>query len=76
MCGINGFITKKQPLYDMKDRIEAMNHALRHRGPDDSGIFIDSIENEDFSFALGQARLSIIDLSPAGHQPMFYRQDI
>lgn len=50
-----------------------MNHALSHRGPDDNGRWISPIDG-DFSVALGQARLSIIDLSPAGHQPMFYRK--
>ena len=42
-----------------------MTEALRHRGPDDSGIHIEE------RVALGHRRLSIIDLSPLGHQPMF-----
>ena len=40
--------------------------AISHRGPDDVGTYID----EDACVALGHKRLSIIDLSPGGHQPM------
>ena len=58
MCGINGF-TSHDP-----DRLRAMHGATRHRGPDDEGFF----ESEGISLA--QNRLSIIDLSSAGHQPM------
>lgn len=43
-----------------------MSDTLIHRGPDDSGIWVDT----DVSIALGHRRLSIIDLSPEGHQPM------
>jgi len=43
-----------------------MNVSLQHRGPDDHGVWID----EDASVALAHRRLSILDLSPAGHQPM------
>ncbi len=50
-----------------------MNHAIIHRGPDDQGTFIS--ETQGFSFAFGQTRLSIIDLSEAGHQPMFYERE-
>jgi len=64
MCGIAG-------IWDFKDKIspqllESMTNALHHRGPDDSGIFIDQKNN----LGLGHRRLSILDLSPAGHQPM------
>lgn len=58
MCGINGFNFKDQKL------IEAMVKKTHHRGPDDSGIFSDE------KTSLGHNRLSIIDLSQAGHQPM------
>ncbi|MDO8748133.1 MAG: asparagine synthase (glutamine-hydrolyzing) [Candidatus Omnitrophota bacterium] len=59
MCGICGF-------YGMKDRplLEAMAGVLVHRGPDDSGFY------EDERVSLGHRRLSIIDLSPQGRQPM------
>lgn len=60
MCGLAGFIGEGNEL-DLKNMIE----TLTHRGPDDRGLFF---ENE---IALAHARLSILDLSPAGHQPMF-----
>jgi asparagine synthase (glutamine-hydrolysing) len=41
-----------------------MNESLRHRGPDDEGTFFDE------HVSLGHTRLSLLDLSPAGHQPM------
>jgi asparagine synthase (glutamine-hydrolysing) len=62
MCGINGYLN---PAGVTSDHIEAMNHALRHRGPDDEGVFIST----DRTVGLGHKRLSIIDLS-SGHQPM------
>lgn len=46
--------------------VSAMTHALRHRGPDDEGLWCD----EAAGICLGHRRLSIIDLSPTGHQPM------
>lgn len=49
---------------DRNSVLKKMNESLKHRGPDDDGIFVN-----DF-VALGQTRLSIIDLSNAGHQPM------
>ncbi len=60
MCGINGFNWNDQKL------ILDMNNSIRYRGPDDSGVFIND------SITLGQQRLSILDLTDAGHQPMFY----
>lgn len=47
-----------------------MNESLHHRGPDDRGIFVDKYKN--WGIAFWQDRLSIIDLSLAGHQPMFF----
>jgi asparagine synthase (glutamine-hydrolysing) len=66
MCGICGIISlNQQPLSaSILQKMEPMNDALAHRGPDDSGIW----HNE--TVALGHRRLSIIDLSAAGHQPM------
>lgn len=62
MCGITGFIGKGD-----KASLERMTAALRHRGPDDSGTFFD----EKKEVGLGHARLSILDLTSAGHQPMW-----
>jgi len=64
MCGIVGIITYKEPI-DEKLLID-MRDTLIHRGPDDEGIWISS----DKKVYLGHRRLSIIDLSIAGHQPM------
>jgi asparagine synthase (glutamine-hydrolysing) len=66
MCGICGIISLvNQPLSpDFLQKIGQMNDALAHRGPDDAGLWHDDI------VALGQRRLSIIDVSAAGHQPM------
>ncbi|MGA2171607.1 MAG: asparagine synthase (glutamine-hydrolyzing) [Sedimentisphaerales bacterium] len=60
MCGIAGFNWRDQPA------IEAMTEAMRHRGPDDRGTYLDT------GVSLGHTRLSILDLSPKGHQPMFF----
>lgn len=62
MCGIVGIYNKNK--FPTEDRISFMCDTLSHRGPDDKGTYINQ------SIALGQRRLSIIDLSPAGHQPM------
>jgi len=59
-CGVNGF----NFLDNM--HIQKMNDAIKHRGPNDSGIFADN------NVTLGHQRLSIIDLSSAGHQPFEY----
>jgi asparagine synthase (glutamine-hydrolysing) len=59
MCGITGFTWEDAKL------VKAMTEALAHRGPNDQGIFV----TPDVS--LGHRRLSILDLSSAGHQPMF-----
>lgn len=59
MCGIAGIVNWKGA-----DSVEKMTHMLRHRGPDDAGFYSDEYA------ALGHRRLSIIDLSPAGRQPM------
>ena len=68
MCGIAGiFDTSRSAGRDELTRLaEKMGAALRHRGPDDAGIWLD----ETRGIALAHRRLSIVDLSPAGHQPM------
>jgi asparagine synthase (glutamine-hydrolysing) len=60
MCGIAGFWGDFP-----SERLSMMDAALGHRGPDDSGRFFDS------GIGLAHRRLSIIDLSPGGHQPMW-----
>jgi len=64
MCGINGIYAPSRCVE--VDEIRKMNDALVHRGPDDAGIEI--IANQ--RLGLGHRRLSILDLSPSGHQPM------
>lgn len=66
MCGICGYITKQNISAAC---LMEMNDTMIHRGPEDSGIYRSAIG--DFSLGLGHRRLAIIDLSPAGHQPMF-----
>jgi len=63
MCGINGLIGITD-VNIAKQKVIAMNNRMRHRGPDDEGVYV--VEK----VALGHRRLSIIDLSAAGHQPM------
>ncbi len=69
MCGITGKIHFKNNNLPLNESdIDKMNTAIAHRGPDDAGIFI----SDNKKIGLGQRRLSIIDLSPLGHQPMHY----
>lgn len=63
MCGIAGYLTLGSPT---ARSVERMIGSLVHRGPDDAGTWIDS----DAGVGLGHRRLSIVDLSPAGHEPM------
>jgi asparagine synthase (glutamine-hydrolysing) len=60
MCGIAGFNWKDN------SAIAAMAEAMKHRGPDDRGTYLDE------KVSLGHTRLSILDLSPKGHQPMHF----
>jgi asparagine synthase (glutamine-hydrolysing) len=68
MCGIAGFcdFSKKSS----NDILKNMTNVLHHRGPDDSGYFYN--ENAYSQIALGHRRLSILDLSIHGHQPMSF----
>jgi len=63
MCGIAGIIDINRRAADRRG-LAKMCDQLEHRGPDDAGIYVNG------HAALGQRRLSIIDLSPSGHQPM------
>lgn len=66
MCGITGFIHPCTGSDDLALRVTAMLKPIHHRGPDDGGTWVDV----NYGVALGHRRLSILDLSPAGHQPM------
>jgi asparagine synthase (glutamine-hydrolysing) len=67
MCGITGKIYFNDQTVSESD-ILIMNEKIMHRGPDDGGTYI----SPDQRVGLGHRRLSIIDLSPLGHQPMNY----
>lgn len=64
MCGITGFFGRDA--LPLEDTVVAMAETLSHRGPNDSGNWYDKVAG----LALAHRRLSILDLSPAGHQPM------
>ncbi len=68
MCGISGiyFLSHRTRSTVMRDIITSMSKCLCHRGPDDSGVWID----DEVGVALGHRRLAVIDTSPEGHQPM------
>ena len=63
MCGIAGLCNWGS---DWKQNIERMNEKMYHRGPDASGIWV----SDDRTIVLGHRRLSIVDLTPSGAQPM------
>jgi asparagine synthase (glutamine-hydrolysing) len=67
MCGIVGFLDRTLNGTSASDLLRRMASALAHRGPDDEGFWGDP----ESGIALAQRRLAIVDLSPAGHQPMF-----
>lgn len=70
MCGIAGFIAPPgAAAHQLAALATAMADAIAQRGPDDSGHWVD----EEAGIALGHRRLSILDLSAAGHQPMLSR---
>src|SRR5688572_182557 len=64
MCGIVGIGSSSHP--PQLQTVAAMCDTLKHRGPDDQGLW----QATDGSIVLGHRRLSIIDLSTGGHQPM------
>lgn len=68
MCGIAGFFDGRYSTgaQGLEATAQAMAQCLRHRGPDDGGVWVDA----NVPMALAHRRLSIIDLSAAGHQPM------
>ncbi len=66
MCGINGIIRFDASIN--KKELKLMNEAIKHRGPDDNGLFV--YNNKKYSVGFGHVRLSILDLSKKGHEPM------
>src|SRR5690242_6410733 len=64
MCGICGIVGQAD-----EQLIKTMLAKIAHRGPDDEGVYIATAANGE-RVGLGHRRLSIIDLSPAGHEPM------
>ena len=66
MCGITGFIDFSNRLD--KSSLISMTETLHHRGPDDTGHYF--TRSDDVTIGLGHKRLSILDLSKNGHQPI------
>ena len=69
MCGIAGLILKNGASTGIADNIRRMTQLIQHRGPDGEGVYCYQ------NLGLGHRRLAIIDVSPDGHQPMFYSND-
>lgn len=65
MCGFSGVFNNSRGS-ELDTIIQKMNNSIVHRGPDDSGVWVDSA----MKLALGHRRLAIVDLTSAGHQPM------
>jgi asparagine synthase (glutamine-hydrolysing) len=67
MCGFSGFLSGNcVPVSEWPILLQRMGNTIIHRGPDDSGIWLDA----EVGIGLVHRRLSVVDLSPAGHQPM------
>src|SRR5829696_8004422 len=71
MCRIAGVISSQHSMDDLQQKVRAMCEVQKHGGPDDEGVHADT----DFPLVFGHRRLSLIDLSPGGHQPMKYSDD-
>ena len=71
MCGIAGIFSKNNGQYFLVDEAIRMSDSLAHRGPDESGIWYES----DYSCVLSHRRLSILDLSKNGSQPMISKSN-
>jgi asparagine synthase (glutamine-hydrolysing) len=72
MCGLSGFIDTKRNC-DIKI-LKEMTKALIHRGPDAEGFFFE--ENKNSIIGLGHRRLSILDLSKNGNQPLYFNNNV
>ena len=66
MCGIAGVLQSTGPVQALERHLEHFQRVLHHRGPDDRGLWMNTQRNAGFA----HTRLSILDLSDAGHQPM------
>ena len=71
MCRIAGIVDKTKTEVQLKAEVKAMCDVMAHGGPDDEGFYFNTVKGIAFS----HRRLAFIDLSKAGHQPMFYDQD-
>ncbi|WP_293311995.1 asparagine synthase (glutamine-hydrolyzing) [Pedobacter sp. UBA5917] len=71
MCRIAGIIDKAKSIDQLKQEVKAMCDVMAHGGPDDEGYF----EDKNQGLVFGHRRLSLIDLSPSGHQPMSYHNN-
>lgn len=71
MCGIAGYLDLSRSTHPdrLRASVSAMAGTLRHRGPDDGDVWVDGAGG----IALGHRRLAVVDLSPAGRQPMASR---
>jgi len=69
MCGIVGIVSKRPP-HQIEEAAVRATRALSHRGPDDEGLETIAAVEGDWTAVFGHRRLAILDLSPAGHQPM------
>jgi asparagine synthase (glutamine-hydrolysing) len=66
MCGIAGVLTPRPDAASFGHAVGAMRDGIRHRGPDDEGVWTAPCQHAAFA----HTRLAILDLTPAGHQPM------
>jgi asparagine synthase (glutamine-hydrolysing) len=66
MCSISGILSSSGWSDALGSALTSMQAALHHRGPDDGGLWMDPVAG----VGLAHTRLAILDLSPAGHQPM------
>ncbi|RYZ61300.1 MAG: asparagine synthase (glutamine-hydrolyzing), partial [Chitinophagaceae bacterium] len=68
MCRIAGIISSKQSPERLRQQVQSLCDLQQHGGPDDEGFY----SHDQKGVVFGHRRLSLIDLSPGGHQPMFY----
>lgn len=71
MCRIAGIVSPHHSIDALQHLVKGMCEQQKHGGPDDEGLYCDA----DFPVVFGHRRLSLIDLSPGGHQPMKYSDD-